>query len=720
MIAVVVKLGNVKGKTLDDVDKIKEKLEKIDLSTRIEKVIKSQIDQAIKNPAEIKSSLLELKVNEVKVVIVGEVSNEAKARLKSEVKSHNIDIYDLKWVIDNFTDYYPQIFFGAGLLSFLEQFVQDLETSHWLTKQGLNLSDIYINPIVMTINIENFEDFQHSAKNFIRRKKLPFEELKKIIYSQDRILITGEAGTGKTGALSKILIDAYRDIISHIIKHPLSEKIFHIPIFIKCSNLVNKTTTKDEILNFIPEELKYRFQVCSILADGFDEIPKEKRESVIEDLSNLTNQCNSSLIVASRNTQINKTILEKFKRYELMPFELKQSIDMIRKLLKNKDKTNITQLQTLIFEKLPEIQGIIPLIPMSLILLVELVEEKKEIPASLTELYERYLELVLGKWDKEKGIEVLFDYQIKDRFLQELAYLKFYENKSNVLSITRKNLEEFVSTYRLKYNTWHDDNEFIKELSREGIINISEDNVSFRHRSFLDYFVGAYIFNNPDEFDNLVEFLLNNHFNPLWSDVVFVYFGKKRKINKNFLEKLMQYNGQNANFGKLISGRLLQAGWHTETELKRYAIRESIKNLLFVKNDFKKNFQKNSSGLSELLLDVLMLLFCEYSYNSTFLQKEIKETIEEKLLFTENTSILELLGLMASINRFIEPVQRESMIKKILDKMPELNLLKEEEVSYLIIMDMIEKNNKELKKTLRNRINKKLKIQKTDYKKFIK
>jgi predicted RND superfamily exporter protein len=182
----------------------------------------------------------------------------------------------------------------------------------------------------------------------------------------------------------------------------------------------------------------------------------------------------------------------------------------------------------------------------------------------------------------------------------------------------------------------------------------------------------------------------------------------------------MQYNGQNANFGKLISGRLLQAGWHTETELKRYAIRESIKNLLFVKNDFKKNFQKNSSGLSELLLDVLMLLFCEYSYNSTFLQKEIKETIEEKLLFTENTSILELLGLMASINRFIEPVQRESMIKKILDKMPELNLLKEEEVSYLIIMDMIEKNNKELKKTLRNRINKKLKIQKTDYKKFIK
>ena len=48
------------------------------------------------------------------------------------------------------------------------------------------------------------------------------------------------------------------------------------------------------------------------------------------------------------------------------------------------------------------------LTPLAIFLLIDIIEEHQEVPASLTELYERYTDTVLGKHDKEKGIEVLF------------------------------------------------------------------------------------------------------------------------------------------------------------------------------------------------------------------------------------------------------------------------------------------------------------------------
>ena len=71
-------------------------------------------------------------------------------------------------------------------------------------------------------------------------------------------------------------------------------------------------------------------------------------------------------------------------------------------------------------ESLEKIQAQILLVPLSLMLLVELVEEHREVPASVTELYDRFFDMALGREDREKGIEVLFDYHIKKKFLAEL------------------------------------------------------------------------------------------------------------------------------------------------------------------------------------------------------------------------------------------------------------------------------------------------------------
>ncbi len=89
------------------------------------------------------------------------------------------------------------------------------------------------------------------------------------------------------------------------------------------------------------------------------------------------------------------------------------------------------------------------MVPLSLILLIDIVEEHKEVPASVTELYDRYNDSVLGREDKSKGIEVLFEYLIKKRFLSSLAFNEFIQK--GAVEITKMAFNDFVNQYAKEY-----------------------------------------------------------------------------------------------------------------------------------------------------------------------------------------------------------------------------------------------------------------------------
>ena len=106
------KRGDISGKTLGDIDSLKEHVE-IALSKGDEKrlrEIESQIQQAFAYPAEMKSMLKNLPVSQVFVILAGKFSNQARTRLTGELASKT-KIFDINWLIDKFTEFYPQIFF---------------------------------------------------------------------------------------------------------------------------------------------------------------------------------------------------------------------------------------------------------------------------------------------------------------------------------------------------------------------------------------------------------------------------------------------------------------------------------------------------------------------------------------------------------------------------------------------------------------------------------
>ena len=496
VIGIVVKRGNISGRTIGDVDSLKERIDKILPKTMERKLseISSQIQQALAHPAEMKSILQSLPVSKVFVVLAGTFSNQARLRLTKEL-AMEIKIFDINWLIDNFTEFYPQIFFDGRVIDFLERKIQELEENHRLINSGKHLSDYFVNPLIMPLR--NPIRVTKNQIKFAKRPRVSFSDLLKLCKQARKLILLGDPGTGKTGAMAKLTIEMYEDAHNKLLKKPGgSEEKILVPVFIPARNLLESESTESFLTEYFKsEETKNRFKVEVVITDGLDEIESINQHAVISKLDEFSEELGCPYILASRKIDIINTLPQKYQKYELRPFEFKQAFQFFSNLISD-NKVLATMKETL-----TKIQTQILLVPLSLMLLVELVEEHKEIPASVTELYDRFFDMILGRWDREKGIEVLFEYHIKKSFLSELAYSEF--RGKNRLKIPNEDFEKFLDFYTERYGfTTEDLKTFVQEIKRAGILDQREE-VTFKHRSFLDYFAAFYIYENRGELDNL-------------------------------------------------------------------------------------------------------------------------------------------------------------------------------------------------------------------------
>lgn len=698
VVAVVVKKGDVKAKTLGEVDQINARIDSIFSATDQKKLseIESQIRQAFLHPAEIKSSFSKLPVNKVIVIIAGEVSVEARRRLQQEIDKQ-IEVNDILWLVENFTDHYPQIFFDAEVINYIHNQIHALESNHWLSKKKINLSDFYVDPMVNKIDVP-IDINEKTIAKILRTRKLPFTELKRVATNNAKIIIIGEPGVGKSGALSKISIDMLKEVSNEILNQRKKEQTLEIPILMKARDLKNIQSHQD-ILKLIPEEIRHRSAVNVLLIDALDEVSKNERNDILEKINSLSKEINCAVVVTSRNVEIAENSILNFEKYELLPFEFNQAFKLFEKLFK--DNKLLSSLKS----ALEEIGNQIPLVPLSLNLLMEIVEDSKEVPASIAELYDRYLDMIFGRWDKEKGLEVLFDYIVKKTYLSTLAYEQFYSK--NLLMITGEQFQKFNDTYRIKYS-WEANylDNFIQEIGRIGILEIG-DHVFFRHRSFLDYFNATYIFDHRDEFEEINKKIVKIYFDRVWSDTAFFYIGLKRQINENLLNLIFEQedDGTIDNLiTKAVSGRLLQAGWHSESELKTKGINQAIS---YTPKLRSKLVELNGKlRVPNIFADFFIMMLSEYSFGSSFLVKETNALIDKKIENLDSVNVNEVVALLWAINRLSNEEERRSKIGKLLEGLTKIQIDKETEIRLLVLMSVIERGDKNLVKTINKRIKK--------------
>jgi len=263
VIAIVVKTGDIRAKTLGKIDEVK-----------------SQVNQAIDHPARLKTVSGHLAVSKVWVILVGEVSQQAHKRLETEVKTHDITVYDLNWLIKHFTEHYPQVFFEGRVMDVLQERIQDLETKHMFCERGKTLSECFVNPLVAMVDVPLQYDAEEQFALIIKEKKMPFSRLKSLLKANRRIILAGDPGTGKSVALAKLAVDMLRKASGHVVRG-VSKREIEIPILVRAIGLLDFDNCEELVQEYIPHaEVRDRFKIVTMLIDGLDEAPPNRREEV--------------------------------------------------------------------------------------------------------------------------------------------------------------------------------------------------------------------------------------------------------------------------------------------------------------------------------------------------------------------------------------------------------------------------------------------------------
>jgi len=604
-----------------------------------------QIQQAFKTKAQLKDIHEEVTISKVYVINTGTISDGAKRRILNlideNVYRNNLHYFAIEDLIKLFEENYPEFYFNKDLQTFFKSRVEKIEKFLLDEKKLQN----FIEP--------NIKKFNKTKKDLLAQSNSPQNELKLIgeqlfgqketFYSflkivtekkSEKILLTGDAGSGKSVLLYKLVLEFINNFLKEQNIKNLSDINFQLPICLKATDI--KKDGFNNIENII--ETFYSSskdnKIKTIIIDGIDEVNTKERMEIKEKIEAYVKLKNPqiSLVFSSRT---NFTIIDEFEQYthyELIPYEMKQAIEFIKKIAQQ-ESILLDNLEN----KLIELEGQIPFYPLALKLLIEVVEKHKEVPASITELYNKYIGIMFGEFDISTEIDKLFEPKIKREFLTDLSYETFYLGDKVKIEYTE--FDSFITKFCNKHTFLNENkNEFIENIKRISLFKIENNEVYFSHKSFLDFFIANYFKENKDDlleddkFDNLFEIFTSNE---QWEDITFFYFGLKTKVNKSEFSKLKIYierleKGLNKNLTSFYLGRLVQYAYMTEKSFIDEIISSSMKLSLDLKSDFYKLFKDNlgTVDIPHILSDIGVLHMIDLCYSSSFLRENTKNLIE--------------------------------------------------------------------------------------------
>lgn len=604
-----------------------------------------QIQQAFKKKAQLKDIHEEVSISKVYVVNTGTISGGAKDKILSLIDENayknNLHYFAIEDLIKLFEENYPEFYFNKDLQTFFKKRVEKIEKFLIDEKKLKTFIEPNIKKFIKNKNELLAQQNGHSELKLIGEQlfghKETFHSFFKIITENkaEKILLTGDAGSGKSVLLYKLVLEFINKFLKEHNINSINDSNFELPVCLKATDIKRDGFDNiEEIIETFYSSSKDN-KIKTIIIDGIDEVATNDRAEIKEKVEAYVNLKNKqiTLVFSSRT---NFTIIDEFAtytHYELMPYEIKQAVEFIK---------NMAQKQSILLDnleaKLFELEGQIPFYPLALRLLIEVVEKHKEVPASITELYNRYIGIIFGEYEISIELDRLFEPRIKRDFLTELSYEVFYIN--NQVKIKNSNFLEFIDKFCKKHSFLNENkSEFIENIKRINLLKIENDEVYFSHKSFLDFFIANYFKENKDDLDE------NNKFDELfsiftsnqqWEDITFFYFGLKTKINKSDFIKIKNHiaeleDGFNKNLTNFYLGRLVQYAYMTEKNFVDEIISNSMKLSLNLRNDFYELFKESLAivEIPHILSDIGILHIIDLCYSSAFLRENTKNLIEK-------------------------------------------------------------------------------------------
>lgn len=491
--------------------------------------------------------------------------------------------------------------------------------------------------------INNYITFDETDGKY---KEEDIEGSNEVLNSNKNFIIHGIPTSGKTLFLKRIGLKALNS------DNPKPHAVFYFDLQNQDSPSIDikllidnqfKDLTKGEEFN------KSEFSKTILLFDSIDFIKDSTiRLAIYEQIEKFSQENennNYQIIIATRSFNFiqSQELFKDFKDSELLPFNFKQAMTLVKKIIPNNSSKTNNFLSAL---KDSMLNTTLQRTPLSLTLLAILYRDDKidlkELPANIFSLYDLFTDVYLDKWDSTKGLTQLYKYEQTKNIL---AFIAFYLHKLGWNTITEDDLKTFLITLREKYN--YDelneiDNFIIHLKSRNGVFNFEEINKSFSffNHYFQEYFASLCIEDEDDEI------LIENFFNNWWSNSLVFYCGKNpksNKLHKTIIEQIIPID---------TAQKITYINNHSKCLQASHAIaienRTSIVNKLIVEFDnlFKSIFkeaEENPKSVINQLPFVNIINQSKSLFESVFGSKHVatKETIEffEKILLDEKNNL---------------------------------------------------------------------------------
>ncbi len=536
--------------------------------------------------------------NNVTIVTKNHISNGFQDELNSRITNFRINYIGRDRLIGLIDKDYPELWKhdDVSLLKYESDFSENVKQEDQLrrlklpTEKCQKLLDIYINP-------QLFSYEEDSKTQTLTRKRA---DLNMLVEENNPIILSGDSGTGKSSLLKRIGS-------MMISQNENSGGVKYLPIYITAFDLLKNNLSIDNIVKsktqfFFQardiESLATDYKIC-LLVDSIDEFDIKDQNKVLNQLQNLYDTRGVKYFIGTREPErVEKKLAnKKIRSYEISKFNYEQIKRFVSAFFSGDEFKTNNLLDALRENKIIER---LPITPLTLSLISILYDEADfEIPATITDIYDNFNDLIIGKAVVSSKVEFI-DVSFKERILSLYALLLMEEKNHKPLSV-----DDFISYFAKYYEgkTLPIKDAQLKDvlmylIHNTGILYVKEEKwVAFTHDSYMEYYAAIEIFKfkREKEID-----LINNFFDIQWQNVAIFYAGKTKDM-PDFANKINEKLSCCNKWSEYISGvqgcgYLLQALYQTDNVIRRDLILTAL-NLVLESNDILKKMSSDDSPL---------------------------------------------------------------------------------------------------------------------------
>ena len=503
----------------------------------------------------------------------------------SDVRINYMGRDDLIPIIDEiFPDYWRHD--DTALIEYEHQYEEVMDKENQLKLLHLPL-DKYQRIVNIFIQPSLIEEVEETSTHRLLRKRVDMNEMLK---SKQGVIISGQAGAGKSTLLYNIGLTLSKE------NSTLTRVKKILPVFITAMDLIGAgkevkkvILAKTTNLGTSIAELIDKYEVI-LLVDSVDEFEPKQQQEVIRQLVNFSNNKGMRFILTTRSEdRFQEFVNRKDARFfEISRFNTEQIRRFVNAFLPDEQKAN-DLLDSLRENKIIER---LPITPLTLSLISILFDETDyEVPATITDIYAKFNNLVVGRAIVSSKIEFI-DVTFRERILSMYGYLLMNREDHQPLTYDEF-IKYFVGIYKgkskqIKGATLEDGLDYM--VKNTGILYIKDGKyVCFAHDTYMEYYAAVEFFNHHREEEKL---LVDNFFDLMWQNVAVFYAGITKDMD-SFAESINQKLKTAGRVLEFISGiqgagYLLQALYLSDEVKRRDVILTALDLSLYTNEAFKK------------------------------------------------------------------------------------------------------------------------------------